>query len=54
MPCTPIVSEAFDHAMLFDVYAPVEKDGNVTLSTNAVMSKYNKLLSNVPFSHGKY
>jgi hypothetical protein len=39
--------------MLFDVYVPVDKDGNVTLSTNAVMSKYKKLVSTVLLSHGQ-
>jgi hypothetical protein len=53
MPVTQILSVTFDHPMLFDVYAPVDKHGNETFSTNAVMIKYKKLLSNVRFSHGQ-
>jgi hypothetical protein len=53
MPGTPIVSVTSDHPMLFDVYSPVDKDGQVTFSTNAVMSNYKQLLSTVTLSHGQ-
>jgi hypothetical protein len=50
---TPIVSVTFDRPMLFDMYASVEKDGNVTCLTNAVVINYKKFLSTVPLSHGQ-
>jgi hypothetical protein len=53
LPGTPILSVTFDHPMLFYVYAPVDKNGEVTLSTNAVMQNYKNLVSTVPLSHGE-
>jgi hypothetical protein len=39
--------------MLFEVFAPVDKDGNETLSTNAVMKLYQQLVSAIILSHGQ-
>jgi hypothetical protein len=38
----PIVSVTFYHQMLFDAYSPVENNGVVTLSKNAVMQSTQK------------
>jgi hypothetical protein len=53
LPGTPSVSVTFNHQMLFEVYALVDKNGGVTLSTNTVMQKYTKLVSTVALSHGQ-
>jgi hypothetical protein len=52
MSGTPIVSVTFDHPMLCEVYAPLDKYGNETLSTTAAMKLHKKLASTVPLSHG--
>jgi hypothetical protein len=39
--------------MLFEVFAPVDKDGNEILSTTSVMKLYQKLASTIILSLGK-
>jgi hypothetical protein len=53
MPGMPIVSVIFAHPMLFEVFSPVNKDGNETLSTNSVMKLYQKLANTILVSHGQ-
>jgi hypothetical protein len=53
LPGTPIVSETFDHQMLFDVHTPVENNGEVTLSKNSVTQKYTTVVSAIVLSHGE-
>jgi hypothetical protein len=53
LPGMPIVSVTFDHPMLFEVYSPVDKDSNETLSTNAVTKLYQKMVSAILMSHGQ-
>jgi hypothetical protein len=53
LPGTPIVSVTFDHPMLFEMYAPVNKDGNETFSTNAMTKLYPKLDSAILMLHGQ-
>jgi hypothetical protein len=50
---TQLMSVTFDHTMLFEVYAPVDKDGNKTLSTNAVTKWYQNIVSAIIMSHGQ-
>jgi hypothetical protein len=53
LPGTPIVSITIDHPMLFEVYAPVDKDGKETFSTNAVTKWYQKMVSAILMWHGQ-
>jgi hypothetical protein len=39
--------------MLFEVYAPVDKDGKENFSTNAVTELYQKMVSAIIMSHGQ-
>jgi hypothetical protein len=39
--------------MLFEVYIPVDKDGNDTFSTNAIAKLYQNMVSEILMSHGQ-
>jgi hypothetical protein len=53
LPGTPIVSVTIAHPMLFEVYAPVDKDGKDTYSSNAVTKCYKDMVSAIIMSHGQ-
>jgi hypothetical protein len=50
---TPILSVTISHPMLFEVYAPVDKDSKETYSTNAVTKCYKDMVSAIIMSHGQ-
>jgi hypothetical protein len=47
------VTVTIDHPMLFEVYAPVDKDKKETYSSNAVTNSYKKMISDIIMSHGQ-
>jgi hypothetical protein len=53
LPGTPIVYVTIAHPMLFEVYAPVDKDSKETYSRNAVMKYYKDMVSVIIISHGQ-
>jgi hypothetical protein len=53
LPGTPIVSVTIAHPMLFEVYAPVDKDSQETYSSNAVTKCYKDMVSAIIMSHGQ-
>jgi hypothetical protein len=53
LPGTPIVSVKNSHPMLFEVYAPVDKDSKETYSSNAVTKCYKDMVSATIMSHGQ-
>jgi hypothetical protein len=53
LPGTPIVSVTIAHPMLFEVYAPVDKDKKETYSSNAVKHFYKNMISDILISHGQ-
>jgi hypothetical protein len=53
LPGTPIVSVTIDHPMLFEVYAPVNKDSKETYPSNAVTKCYKDMVSAIIMSHGQ-
>jgi hypothetical protein len=53
LPGTPIVYVTFEHPVLFEVFALVDKDGNETLSTNAVTKVHQKFVSATLMRHGQ-
>jgi hypothetical protein len=53
LPGTSIVSVTIVHPMLFEVYAPVDKDSKKTYSSNAVTKCYKDMVSVIIMSHGQ-
>jgi hypothetical protein len=53
LPGTPIVSVTISHLMIFEVYAPVEKDSKETYPSNAVTKCYKEMVSAIIMSHGQ-
>jgi hypothetical protein len=51
LPDTPILSVTIDHPMLFEVYAPVDKDGKETFFTDAVTKWYQHMFSVIIMLH---
>jgi hypothetical protein len=47
------VSITIAHPMLFEVYAPVDKDKNETYSKNSVTHCYNNMISTILMYHGQ-
>jgi hypothetical protein len=50
LPGTPIMSVTIAHPMLFEVYAPVDKDKKETYSSNAVTDSYKNIISDILMS----
>jgi hypothetical protein len=50
---TPIVYVTIAHPMLFEVYAPMDKDTKETYSSNAVTKYYKDMVSAILMSHGQ-
>jgi hypothetical protein len=50
---TPIVSVKIADPMLFEVYAPVDKDKKETYSINAVIHSNKNMSSDIIMSHGQ-
>jgi hypothetical protein len=53
LPGTPIVTVTIAHPMLFEVYAPVDREIKETYSSNAVTHSYNNMSSDILMSHGQ-
>jgi hypothetical protein len=53
LPGTSIVSVTISHPILFEVYAPVDKDSKETYSSNAVTKYYKDMVSAILISHGQ-
>jgi hypothetical protein len=47
------VTVTIDHPMLFEVYAPVDKDKKETYSSNAVTNSYKNMISDIIMTHGQ-
>jgi hypothetical protein len=47
------MSVTISHPMLFEVYAPVYKEGKETYPSNAVTKCYKDMVSAIPMSHGQ-
>jgi hypothetical protein len=53
LPGSLIVTVTIAHPMLFEVYAPVDKDKKKTYSSNAVTNSYKNMISDIIMSHGQ-
>jgi hypothetical protein len=53
LPGSPIVTVTIAHPMLFEVYAPVDKDKKETYSSNAVTNSYKNTISDILMSRGQ-
>jgi hypothetical protein len=53
LPGSPIATVTLAHPMLFEVYAPVDKDKKETYSSNAVTNSHKNMISDILMTHGQ-